>query len=119
MDDASSLETYYCEHCLPGYYTHPESKECTACVIDSCEECSSEEICTKCEYPLVPNGNRCESPDIPYCKTVNADDETYCDECHTFFSLTADHTKCVPCSLISEGCMDCALDDFDQPDECL
>jgi hypothetical protein len=52
------------------------------------------------------------------CEIINIDDGTICEQCHPFFGLSDDQTACVPCDRLSEGCLDCIVDDDWEVQEC-
>ena len=61
---------------------------------------------------------RCESPNIPNCEIINEDDGEICDKCHPFYGLSDDGKQCKACDGMTEGCLDCGVDEDGKVYEC-
>lgn len=102
---------YTCDECHQGWFWDPTKRSCQPCdhSMPGCEVCSSATHCQECEGGRVPNGPTCNPESIPNCKHVNPADHLVCEECHVGSVLSDDKARCVDCSQLGAGCIECDL----------
>ncbi len=121
---------WYCNECEYGFFADFDDNSdtfqtCVRCKdrVSDCRTCEydlDEGLrCLSCEYGLIPNVVTCEAEKIPNCAVVSEKSDEICEKCHWSFGKSPDGRKCIPCSMLSKGCIQCTLDQFGVPSTCL
>ena len=74
--------------------------------------------CYECEEGKVAQYDRCDVGDVEFCMFHNPDDPSTCELCHEGAILNKAGTKCIDCTVLGPGCLDCNYDKDEIPTTC-